>query len=58
MSAADPREPPSRGPASLDLRWRMARWAVVAVLAALLALAFRGYLSPVAALEFVNLRLC
>jgi hypothetical protein len=58
MSAADPKAPRRRGPPSLDLRWRLARWVVVAVLAALLALALRGYLSPVAALEFGNLRLC
>jgi hypothetical protein len=58
MSAMDPEPRAPRPPATLDLRWRLARWVVVAVLAALVALAFRGYLSPVAALDFANLRLC
>lgn len=57
MKPADP-EAPVKSPPVLDLRWRLARWVVVAILAALLALAFRGYLSPVAALDFANLRLC
>ncbi len=58
MSTMESEPPVSRPPATLDLRWRLARWVVVAVLAALLALAFRGYLSPVAVLDFANLRLC
>ena len=58
MTAMDPEPPVTRPPATLDLRWRFARWVVVAVLAALVALAFRGYLSPVAMLDFANLKLC
>lgn len=58
MTVMDAKPPLPRPPATLDLRWRFARWVVVAVLAALVALAFRGYLSPVAVLDFANLRLC
>lgn len=58
MTVMEPDRDAPRPPPSLDLRWRFARWVVVAVLAALLALAFRGYLSPVAAVDFASLRLC
>lgn len=55
----EPQEAPQRRLGLLDVRWRLLRWTLVAILAALVAwLALRAYISPTAIIDFANSRLC